>query len=710
MSDASLRFGSDRGRVRSEDTPLLTGRGRFTDDVDVAGQLHAAFVRAPVAHADIRAIDAAAARAVPGVVAAFTGADLAAADIGAMPAAVSLPGRDGTPMAHAPVPVLAHTRIRHVGEPVAIVVAETPAAARDGADAVTLDLADRPPAATIAAATAHGAPAIWDDVPDNIALDWADGDADAVAAAFAAAAHVAAARIADARLAPVSLEPRAGIGEWDAAVGRFTLTAGTQGVALVARVLAEHVFKLEPGAVRVVTHDVGGGFGMKVQPYAEYAAILFAAREVGRPVKWANTRLESFLTDTAGRDGVLDGEMAFDDAGRILALRVRNRVGMGAYISTFGAIFATNNTKNCLSSVYAIPAVETGVEMVFTNAAPLGPYRGAGRPEAIIMVERLLDIGAVACGLDRVAIRRRNLIAAAAMPYQTAVGPIYDSGDFATALERTLALADWDGFAARRAASAAAGKLRGIGICCFLEVAGGILDERADLRFEDGKAVLRLGVQAMGQSHLTTYTNLIAGRLGIAHADVVLIEGDSAEVPPGTPSVASRSLMMAGSAAALASDEAVEKGRALAGELLEAAPADIEYEAGTYRVAGTDRTVGILELPTRANRRRARRCGGQPRHRGRVRLAADELSQRLPCLRGRDRFRDRGAGSGRLRRRRRRWQHLRRDDRRGPDPWRHRPGPGPGAGRARRLWRRRPAADGHLHGLSAAARRRVAGA
>ena len=600
MNGTGIRFGSDLEGVRSEDGPLLTGRGQFSDDLNIINQLYAVFVRATVGHADINNIETKEAAAVPGVVGIYTGADLVAANIGDVPAAISINGRNGEPMVHAPIPVLAQGRIRYVGEPVAIVVAETFSSAQDGANAVQLHLRQRPAAATITAALADNAPIIHDDAPDNIALDWTDGDASKIDNTFASAAHVVETAITDTRLAPVSMEPRAGIGQWDKKSGSYTLTAGTQGVNLVSRTLAEHVFKVKPEDIRVITHDVGGGFGMKSQPYSEYAAILFAAKQTDRPVKWVNTRLESFQADTAGRDGILEGSMAFDAKGKVLALKFKSCVGMGAYISTFGAVFATNNTKNCLSSVYIIPEIQTDIKMVLTNAAPLGPYRGAGRPEAIIMIERLLDLGADACGLDRIEVRRHNMIPVSKIPYDTPVGQSYDSGEFSAVLDRTLELADWDGFPKRRAASEANGKLRGIGICCFLEIAGGILNEPANFNVENGKAVLRLGVQEMGQSHLTTYTNLIAKHLGIDTADVALIEGDSADVPGFIPAVASRSLMMAGSAAVLACDEAVAKGKVIAGELLEAATDDIEYSNGYFRITGTDRNVPLLELPSRA--------------------------------------------------------------------------------------------------------------
>jgi carbon-monoxide dehydrogenase large subunit len=601
VSDDALRFGSDRDGRRSEDEPLLCGQGRFTDDVGVPGQAHAVFIRSPEGHAEIRRVDVTRALAMPGVVGVFTGQDLRAAGLGAIPPLVSFPGRGGAPMFAAAMPPLAVERARYVGEPLALVVADTPAQAQDAAETVGLELAPLPAVSDVERALAGGAPQLWPGASGNVAFDWTDGDAAAVEVAFRRAAHVARVRLLDTRVAPSAMEPRAAIGQWDASAERYTLVASTQGVAVVRRLLAEAVFGIPPRKLRVLTHDVGGGFGMKVQPYAEYAALLYAARALGRPVKWAATRLESFLADTHGRDGVLEGELALDGTGRFLALRARTLVGIGAYASTFAAVFATNNTKNCLSSVYAIPAIQIDVKMVLTNAAPLGPYRGAGRPEALYLIERLIDTAAREMTRDRVELRRRNLIPPSAMPYRAASGQLYDSGEFEAALDRALVLADWSGFPARRATAERAGRLRGIGLACFLEVAGGILDETVELLFEaDGTVVLRTGVQAMGQGHLTTFPPLVAARLGIDVSAVRLVEGDSDVVPAGTPSVASRSLMMAGSAAALACDAAIDRGRRLAAHLLEAAPADLQFAGGQFRVAGTERAFGIAELARRA--------------------------------------------------------------------------------------------------------------
>jgi len=599
-SGAGLRFGSGRHAIRSEDAPLVTGRGKFTDDLDMAGQAHAAFVRATVAHAVIRKVDVASVMKMPGVVAAITGRDLAADNIGGIPPVASVNGRDGKPMFQAKMPVLAVERVRYVGEAVAIVIAETAHQAQDAAEAVEVQFDQLSVAPDVERAMAKDAPEIWPGAPGNIALDWEDGDAAAVDAAFARAAHIEQVRLIDTRLAPSAMEPRAAIASFDAQAQRYTLIASTQGVAVVRKILAENVFNVPASQIRILTHDVGGGFGMKVQAYSEYAALLCAARRVGRPVKWCASRLESFLTDTHGRDGVLEGELALDAAGKFLGLRARTYVGIGAYTSTFAAIFSTANTKNCLSSVYVIPAIRISVKMVLTNAVPLGPYRGAGRPEAIYMIERLIDKAAHAMNIDRAMLRRRNLIPASAMPYKTPNGPIYDSGEFQPILEKAQALADWKGFAKRRRASKRNGKLRGIGIGCFLEVAGGILDETVDLRFEpDGTVALRTGAQAMGQGHLSTFVPLLAQRLGIDPRTVRLVQGDSDEVPAGTPSVASRSIMMAGSATTIACDQAIEKGRRGAGYVLEADAKDIEFVDGTFRVVGTDRAISILDLAAR---------------------------------------------------------------------------------------------------------------
>ena len=593
-----LRFGSSGSTHRVEDGPLLSGRGKFTDDINLPGQVHGVFVRSPVGHADLTGLQTAEVRNLPGVLAVLTAQDLAAEGVGSIPPLVNLPGRDGKPMFGPAMTILATERVRYVGEPVALVVAETIQQAQDGADTVELELSELPAVSQFADALRPGAPVLWSEASDNVSLDWADGDEAAVETAFQSAAHIARVRLLDTRVAPTTLEPRAAIGEWDESSGRHTLTACTQGVAVVRKLLAEHALNVPLEQVRVRTYDVGGGFGMKAQTYPEFAALLVAAKQVNRPVRWCATRLESFLSDTHGRDGEFEGELALAEDGRFLALRVRALVGIGAYASTYVAVVATNNTKNCLSSVYHMPAIHIGVKSVLTNAAPLGPYRGAGRPEALYVIERLIDIAAREMDLDRVGLRRRNMIPPTAMPYSTPNGPVYDSGEFEMVMDKALSLADWPGFEARRTASQTAGRLRGIGIACFLEVAGGSpLVEIADLRFEaDGKVVLRTGAQAMGQGQMTVMPHMVAHQLGIAPESVVVLQGDSDEVPDGLPTVASRSTMMAGGAIVMACDEATQKGKRLAGHFLEAAEEDLEFANGVYRISGTDREISLLDL------------------------------------------------------------------------------------------------------------------
>jgi carbon-monoxide dehydrogenase large subunit len=589
-----LRFGGGAGR--REDAALLTGRGQFTDDVRLAGEAHAAFLRSPHGHAILRGVNKTRVRGMPGVLAVLTGEDVAAAGLGAIGPAVLLQGRG--PMFGPAMPVLACERVRYVGEAVALVIAETSAQAQDAAEVIDVAYEPLPAASTVDRASAPGAVPLFDEAPENVSLDWEFGDAQAVRTAFQRAAHVVRVRLLDTRVAPSALEPRAAIASWDSRSGRYTLITGTQGVFIVRKLLAEGVFKVPQEMIRVVTHDVGGGFGMKVQPYPEYAALLFAAKRLGRPVRWCASRLESFLADTHGRDGILEGEMALDAAGRILALRVATRVGIGAYASTYAAIIATNNTKNCLSSVYAVPALHAEVKMILTNASPLGPYRGAGRPEAIYLLERLMDKAAQQTGIDRVELRRRNLIPVSAMPYRAATGQVYDSGEFEAVLDKALNLADWIGFPRRRQESEARGLLRGIGLSCFLEVAGGSpLTETADLRFlADGSVTLRTGAQAIGQGQATTLPLLVAHFLEVDPARIRILQGDSDEIPAGLPTVASRSTVMVGGAVHRACAEVLRKGKTLAAHRLEAASEDIEYSAGVFRVKGTDRGIRLEEI------------------------------------------------------------------------------------------------------------------
>ena len=591
-------FGISQHVLRREDVRLLTGGGAYSDDVSLPGEAFAAFLRSPFGHGAIRNVDTDAARAAPGVLAVFTGDDLAAAGIGPLPNATPFKSSDGSPIIVPPRPALALDRVRHAGEPIAVVIAETAAQAADAAELIELDIDPLPAVVDVAAAIGPDAPQLHAEAPHNVCLDQQVGDADAVAAAFGRAAHVARLALTTNRLVGNPMEPRSAVADYDAASATFRLVSGSQGVNVMRGLLAKSVFQVAPEKMHIVTNDVGGGFGIKTQPYPEYVAILFAARALGRPVKWRGTRSEGFLADNQARDGVLTGEMAFDAGGNILALRVDLLAAMGGYLSSHGPAAATRNVFNCLTGVYRTPAIAFRSRCIFTNAAPVGPYRGAGRPEAAYIVERLIDTAARELGIDRIDLRRRNMIPADAMPYATPLDQVYDSGDFAGTMDDALDLAGWQGFAARKAHSAEAGKLRGIGLACFVETAGGVLDEGAEIGFtDDGGIAVRIASQSNGQGHVTSFAQVVAERLQVPYDRVTILEGDSALTPAiGAASTASRSMAIAGSAVAVTCDSVIAKGRILAGHVLEAAPADIEFSGGAFRIAGTDRAIGLLDL------------------------------------------------------------------------------------------------------------------
>lgn len=596
---------------RREDGRFLTGRGTYADDIDLPGQAHAIFVRSPHAHGLIRGIALDAARAAPGVLGLYTAAALEAAGIGPIPY-LPMPKFPLATQIDAPRPVLATGRVRHVGEPVVLVVAETLAAAQDAAELVGLDIDPLPAVTDTAAAVRPGAPAVWDAAPDNVGLTWHGGDRAAADAAFARAAHVTRLRLVNNRVVANPIEPRTCIAAYEAASETWQLIAASQGVQYMLRVLCEHTLRAPRERMLVFTHDVGGAFGVKEQPYPEDIAILHAARALGRPVKWRGTRTEHLLSDNHARDSVLDAALALDAAGDFLAVRLEVLNAMGAYYSVHGPFVTIRNTTNGLPLVYRTPAIDVTVKLVLSNTASTGPYRGAGREAAAYVMERLVDQAARETGRDPVALRRRNLIPAAAMPYRSPSGRLYDSGDFAKVLDRALGLADWDGFAAREEASKAAGRIRGRGLCSFLECVGGLLYESADIRFNEAGGVdMVVATQSSGQGHETSFAQLVAHRLGVPEAAVRLRQGDSRDVPRGLASIASRSMLMAGSAIALACDTVIEKGRRAAAHFLEAAEADLEFADGASRIAGTDRGMTLLDLARRL-RTVTPRPGGVP--------------------------------------------------------------------------------------------------
>jgi len=510
-----MKFGAAQSVRRVEDTRLLRGDGRYTDDITRPGVLYGAVLRSPHASARITSINADAARALPGVTAVYTGRDLVDDGIGHLPCAVDLVSRDGTSRKNTPRPALADGMVRYAGDPVAFVVAETHEAARDAAEAVEVEYEVLPSVTDLRAATGPGAPLVWPDQPGNVSFDWETGDKAQVDALFARAAHVTRVSIVNNRIVVASMEARVALAEYDEATGRWTLHTNTQGVWLLKAQLAEAIFKVEPERFRVVTNDVGGGFGMKIFLYPEHVLACYAARKLGRPVKWTSDRSEAFLSDTHGRDNLTEGEMAVDGAGKVLALRSRNVANMGAYLSTFGPAIPTVAGSKVLASVYDFKAIHLNVVGAFTNTVPVDAYRGAGRPESNYLVERLMDAAARELGQDPIAFRRANMVQPSAMPYRSAMGEVYDSGEFGKVLDAGLRQIDYAGFAARRSRAAGKGLLRGVGMAYYLEATMGAETERAEIRFAaDGHVEVLVGTQSSGQGHETAYIQLTAAQLG----------------------------------------------------------------------------------------------------------------------------------------------------------------------------------------------------
>ena len=592
-----LKFGIGQPVTRSEDPRLLTGGGCYTDDTSVAGQLYARFVRAQMAHGTIRSVDTAAAAAMPGVVAVYTGRDLEDDGLGTVPSALPLKNRDGSSYFVPPRPGLALDRVRHVGDPVAMVIAETAAQAEDAAEAAAVEIDPLPALTDMTRARDAGAPRIWDGAPDNVSLDFYMGDEAACDAAFAAAAHVSRIRIDNTRMVVNAMEPRAVLGEYDPATERFTVHMPSQGVTGVRATLARAIFKVPPEKMRVISNDVGGSFGMKGGMFCEPICVLYAARRLGRPVKWTASRSESFVSDHQGRASIIDAELALDAEGHFTGLRVRGVGDLGAYVMPMGPISPTRVIAANIISVYRTPALSYSVQMAFTNTVPTGPYRGAGRPESKYIMERLIDRAARETGMDRIEIRRRNLIPPDAFPWKAPNGQVYDSGEFEAIMDAALERADWAGFESRRAKSASRGMLRGIGVSCYLENTAPA-GELADIRFgEDGTVTLITGTHDLGTGHSTPFAQIIVEKLGVPYEAIRLVQNDSDMMSAGASgSGGSKSLLGTGSAIVDASALIVENGRKAAAHVLEAAEEDIEFAAGAFTVAGTDRAIGIMEL------------------------------------------------------------------------------------------------------------------
>ncbi len=597
-------FGIGQSVKRKEDDTLLIGKGRYIDDINVAGQAHAYVLRSPHANAKVLSVETGSALAMPGVLAIYTGADVE--DVGPLPCAVDamfeFKRRNGSKRFFPTHHVLVRTHVRHVGDPVAFVIAETRTQAEDAAEAVLVDYEVLPSVTDTVGALAPGAPVIYADETDgNDAFLFTMGDAAASEAAFTAAHKTVRFKHVNQRIIAASMEPRGCIGEYDAASGRYTLHTNTQSVYR-NRAICAQMLGVEEDRIHVTCPEVGGSFGMKGMPYPEQPLVMLAAQRLGRAVKWYSDRSEAFLSDTQGRDLVVDAELALDSDGHFLAVRVHSVGSMGAYASNFGPMILSAGSVRMLPGVYRVPLVYAEVEVSITNKVFTDAYRGAGRPEASYVIERLVDLAAHAMNLSPVEIRRRNLIAAAQMPYSGPTGMTYDSGDFAKNLDDCLKAADWDGIEARRAAASKRGRLRGIGMSVYIEATAGGVPETARIEVNaDGSVMAYSGSLTQGQAHATTFAQIVADKLGTDYDRITVHQGDSDILAQGGGAGGSRSGYSGGGAVLAGVEKVIDKARKIASHMLEAAEADIEFEGGTFTIAGTDRTLSLGDVAKAAD-------------------------------------------------------------------------------------------------------------
>ena len=591
---ALLKFGIGQPVTRTEDPILVRGGGCYTDDVKLAGEAHAVIVRSRIAHGVIKHIGTSAARAMPGVLSVYTGADLA--DYGTLKCIVPFNNRDGTPMKRPPRPALPTDKVRFVGDPIAFVVAETLLQAKDAAEAVEVDIDPLPAVVTAAEAIRPDAPLLHDEAPGNVALDYHYGDADQVAAAFSKATHVTRIKLVNSRVVVNAMEPRSAMGVYDAGSGRYTLHVPSQGVFGMKGSIAD-ILKVEPKQVRIKTGHVGGSFGMKAAPFPEYVCVLHAARALGRPVKWTDDRSGSFVSDSHGRDHDVTAELALDADGSFLAVRLTSLGNVGGFLSQVAPMPSTLNAVRNVQSVYRTPLLEVSTKCVFTNTTHVSAYRGAGRPEGNYYMERLIDVAADEIEMDRIELRRRNYIKARELPRKTASGSTYDSGDFPGVLKHALEVADAKGFTRRKRESRRRGKLRGLGVGSFLECTAPPSKEMGGIRFEaDGTVTIVTGTLDYGQGHAAPFAQVLTEKLGVPFERIHLVQGDSDELLAGGGTGGSKSIMHSGTAIVEAAGKVIEQGKQIASHVLEAAASDIEFSEGRFVIAGTDRSIGIMEL------------------------------------------------------------------------------------------------------------------
>ena len=594
QNTAATRYAIGQSRLRAEDPKLLRGEGRYTDDINLPGQAYAYILRSNVAHGRIKSIDTAAAKAMPGVLGVYIGADLTA--YGTLQSALPFKSRDGSDMKKPPRAALPTDKVRFVGDPIACVVATTLLQAKDAAEAIEVDIETLPAVTKPDAAAKAGAPTVFDDVPGNLSLDFHYGESDKVNAAFAGAAHKVKLKLINSRVVVNTIEPRAAIGSYEAGKERFTLHSCSQGVMGLKAGLV-NVLKTTPDKVHVVTGNVGGSFGMKAQVYPEYVCILHAARALGRPVKWTDERSSSFVSDNHGRDHEQTAELALDAEGHFLALRLAGYGNLGGFQGAMSPQPPTLNIVRNVASLYRTPLLEVSTKCVFTNTSFVSPYRGAGRPEGNYFMERLIDYAAAETGFDRIELRRKNQIRKSEIPYKAASGATYDSGDFPAILKQAIEAADWKGFNKRKRESKKRGLLRGIGVGCYLEVTAPANKEMGGIRFDpDGGVTILTGTLDYGQGHNTPFAQVLSEKLGVPGEKIRLLQGDSDALIAGGGTGGSRSMMNSGMAIVEASAKVIEQGKQIASHALEASASDIEFKDGKFTVAGTDRSVGIMDL------------------------------------------------------------------------------------------------------------------
>jgi carbon-monoxide dehydrogenase large subunit len=596
---ALQKYGVGQPVRRKEDDTLVRGKGKYTDDFNLPGQAYAWIVRSSYAHGIIRGIDTSAAKAMPGVLGVWTGTDLAAANYNPFTCGLPLKSRDGSPLLQTNRTALMSDKVRYVGDPVAFVVAETLAQARDAGEAVELDIEPLPAVTDAAEAAKPGAPQLYDHIPNNVALDYHYGDAAKIDAAFASAAHVTKLDMVNTRVAVVAMEPRVALGAYDKTSERYTIQVPTQGVSGNKATLAK-ILNVPADKVRILTANVGGSFGMKNISYPEYTCVLHAAKVLGRPVKWTDERSTSFLSDSQGRAQIMHGELALDAEGKFLAVRLNGYGNLGAYISGVSPGPLSLNTGKNLASVYRTPLLSVDIKTVLTNTTLMGAYRGAGRPEANYFMERLIDRAAAEIGINRLVLRKRNFIKPAQLPFAAASGVVYDSGDFQGVFNKALEISDHANFAKRKKQSLKDGKLRGIAVGSYLEVTAPPSGELGKITFEpDGSVKLTTGTLDYGQGHATPFAQVLSAQLGVPFEKVTLEQNDSDLVRFGNGTGGSRSITATGTAIVESSGLVIAKGKQAAAHLMEAAEGDIEFAEGRFTIAGTDRSIDIMELARR---------------------------------------------------------------------------------------------------------------